>query len=266
MVAGYWVNQDGLLLQYGQQKAYPELGGDYLAYAETRLAEVYVPLASTTWGQTSGVPVSFPGIANTFSSGTTSPFGNSSAGLLSLTLQFPMQTIAFNTSATFNSSNIWVDRVEYEQLVTAVTGSTGTATGLQGIGLVVWNYQTNTAYVQVTPGGATAFLGAGFTNATMANSNKWTFWPVGFSTAMSVFPGTAVTGGTWGGNIPLITNAITAANLVNPSNPTGVPQWAYIGAWATGGTAGASSPYAGTSAAGLGRLRIFYNIYGNIQV
>jgi hypothetical protein len=264
MVAGYWINQDGLLLQYGTEKAYPELGGDYLAYAETRLAEVYISYPSTTWGQTSGVPIQFPGIANTFVASST-PFGQSSAGLLSLTLQFPMQTIAYNTSATLNNTNIWIDRVEYEQLITAITGSSGVATGLLGAGFVVWNYQSNTAYAQVTPGGATALLGAGFSTATLAGSNKWTFWPVGQTTAMTVFPGTAVTGGTWGGQIPLISNAITASYLASPANPTGLPTWAYLAAWATGGSA-ASAAYGGTSAAGLGRLRVFYNIYGNINV
>jgi len=258
MVAGYWVNQDGLLIQYGTAKAYPELGGDYLAYAETRVAEVYVPYASTTWGQTSGVPVQYPGIA-LFSSNST-PYGTSSASIISETLQFPMQVVASPSTATLTQTQIWVDRVEYEQLITAVTGSTGTATGLGSIGLVVWNGASN-LYQQVTPGGATAWLGAGFSTATLTNSNKWTFWPVGYTTAMTVFPGTAVTGGTWGGVMPLISNAITSATLASPANPTGLPTWAYIGAWGAGG----NGQYSGTSAAGLGKLRIFYNVFGNIS-
>ncbi len=47
MVAGTWTNQDGLYLQFGTQKAIPEIGGDYLAYGSNRIYEQYIPLGTT---------------------------------------------------------------------------------------------------------------------------------------------------------------------------------------------------------------------------
>jgi hypothetical protein len=41
-----WVNQDGLPLQYGTQKAVPEAWSDYLAYGQTRVAEGLIDLKS----------------------------------------------------------------------------------------------------------------------------------------------------------------------------------------------------------------------------
>jgi hypothetical protein len=46
MVTGSWLNADGLMLQYGTQKANPEEAGDYLSYGQTRVAEVYIDLGS----------------------------------------------------------------------------------------------------------------------------------------------------------------------------------------------------------------------------
>jgi hypothetical protein len=48
MSFGSWLNNDGLLLQYGTQKAIPDQGGDYLAYGQVRVAEVVIDLTSLT--------------------------------------------------------------------------------------------------------------------------------------------------------------------------------------------------------------------------
>lgn len=48
MVGGSWLNNDGLYLQYGTQKAVPEVAGDYLSYGETRDIELTLTLASLT--------------------------------------------------------------------------------------------------------------------------------------------------------------------------------------------------------------------------
>lgn len=43
---GYWVNNDGLLLQMGTDKAVPEQAGEYKAYGANRVAECRVNLAN----------------------------------------------------------------------------------------------------------------------------------------------------------------------------------------------------------------------------
>lgn len=48
MVAGSWLDPDGKFRQYGTSKAVPEVGGDYLAYGETRCIELTISLASLT--------------------------------------------------------------------------------------------------------------------------------------------------------------------------------------------------------------------------
>jgi hypothetical protein len=48
MVGGSWLNNDGLYIQYGTQKAVPEVGGDYLSYGETRDIEFTVVLSTLT--------------------------------------------------------------------------------------------------------------------------------------------------------------------------------------------------------------------------
>jgi hypothetical protein len=259
MVAGTWTNQDGLYLQFGTQKAIPEVGGDFLAYGETRLMETYISLATTQWsGLVAGAAPQVPALPSSFS-GTTTAIA---AGIQSLTTLFPLQTTAPILTATggnglvLNQKQIWIDRVELECLVSANAG-TGGATGLTGIGLAFLNPLTQ-AFVQVTPNAGTQLMGA-VTNAQMTAGNKWTFWPVAASAAMTAFPTTTPpTGGNWGGNLPLVTNAVTFPQLASPENPTGLPQWGYISAIASGGT------FTGTTAAGLLKLRVFYNIYGNI--
>ncbi len=46
MVAGSWLDSDGKFRQYGTAKAVPEVGGDFLAYGETRCIELTVSLAA----------------------------------------------------------------------------------------------------------------------------------------------------------------------------------------------------------------------------
>lgn len=48
MVAGSWLDPDGRFRQYGTSKAVPEVGGDYLAYGETRCIEVTIDLTTLT--------------------------------------------------------------------------------------------------------------------------------------------------------------------------------------------------------------------------
>ena len=258
MATGFWLNNDGLPLQFGQQKTIPELGGDYCIYGENREFETYISLATTTWGSNSNLQV--PALPSSFS-GTGFPIA---AGIQSMTNLFPLQLTAPVTSASngagliLTNTQLWIDQIEVECLVTANAG-TGGATGLTGIGLVTVTPATSSAaaaFVQVTPNAGVQLLGSTL-NAAMTAGATYTFrsnanntagtggaGPIAYATANTA----TITPGSWLGNVPLVTNAITP-----------LPTNAFVSAIAAGGT------YSGTTAAGLLKLRVKYTIYGNIS-
>jgi hypothetical protein len=276
MVAGSWFNQDGLYIQYGTQKAVPEMGGEYLAYGETRAVETYVCIASTTFGNpVSGANVSVGALPSSFVGNSTAPGAALSAGIQTLNTYLPLQTIAPILTATagqgllLNQEQMWLDRVDWEVLVTANTGNTTTAAGLTGIGLVgVVNQQMTAAtsvtsvpvFVQITPNAGTQLLG-GTSTGTLTAGFKWTYYPAGSAgTAMTVVPtSSAPAGGVWGGNWPLVTNAQTNPTWTSPQNPSGLIPWAYISSLASTGQ------FLGSTASGLAKIRIFWNKYGTIN-
>lgn len=244
MVAGFWYNYDGLPLQYGTQKAIPELGGDYLAYGENRVLEAYISLGTLSLGN--GV-VQVPALPSSFS-GTSTPIA---AGIQSMTTLFPLQPVApvtvANSSGVLNLLNpqLYIDQVDLEVLIAANAGSGG-ATGLTGIGLATTNpgVTTNSSFVQVTPNAGVQLVGA-VTNAQMAAGSHYTWYADGshFGTSASV-----PTAGSWLGNVPLVTNSITP-----------LPTNAWISTTAAGGT------FTGSSGGGLLKLRVRYNYYGTIN-
>jgi len=91
MVAGNWLDPDGLYRQYGTQKAVPETAGDYLSYGSNRVLEVVIDLTTLT----------------------------STAAIQS-------NTTIFGTSA---SSQIIIEKVEV-QVETGSTGGTSFSVGL----------------------------------------------------------------------------------------------------------------------------------------
>jgi hypothetical protein len=239
MVSGTWYNQDGLYLQYGTQKAVPEIGGDYLIYGETREIEQYIPLVPFQL-TTSGQPVAAP--PTTFSGTTTA----AAAGIQSLTTLLPLQLTAPNTGGTtitLSNPQIQLEEVTTETLIGATGGTSIT------VGLVTTSPGTpNSSFVQVTPNGGTAgdqilkaqpiarFTTAGQRTTYTTNSATQGFaWEA---------PAAAVAGnGSWVGiSMPLVTNAITP-----------LPTSAWI-----------STIAAGTFTNGLIKLRVRYTIYGNI--
>lgn len=250
MSAGFWINNDGLAVQYGTQKVIPELGGDFLMYGENREVEAYISIGQTTFGQ--GGPNSFtiPALPGSFT-GTSTPIA---AGIQSMTTLFPLQltppilTASGGNGLLLTTTQLWIDQIDLEVLVTASAGA-GTATALTGIGLVTTNPTSNSgvasAFVQVTPNPGVQLLGAGagaaFTNLT--SGKHWTYYSDG-STFGSATPPTA---GSWLGNVPQVTNTITP-----------LPTNAWISTIANG-------TITGTTAAGLLKLRIRYNIYGSIS-
>jgi hypothetical protein len=234
MVAGTWYNQDGLYLQYGTQKAVPEIGGDYLIYGETREIEQLIPLVpyqNTTAGQLVAAP------PTTFSGTTTA----AAAGIQSLTTLLPLQQTAVNTGGTtitLSNPQIFIEEVTTEGLISAA-GGTSIAVGLvtTSPGTPTSSFvQVNSIGTQLLNGLLTANMAAGFRSTFTQPGTTGLNWATGGATAIAG-------GGTWVGiNMPLCTNAITP-----------LPTSAWISTIATG-----------TFTNGLIKIRVRYTIYGNI--
>ena len=47
-MAQNWLNNDGLFIQYGTDKAIPETAGDFLSYGANRIVEVLIDLTTLT--------------------------------------------------------------------------------------------------------------------------------------------------------------------------------------------------------------------------
>lgn len=238
MVSGNWLNQDGLTLQFGTSKAIPEVGGEYMVYGETREIEQYialVPWQLTTGGQqVPAAPTSFVG--------TTTP---AAAGITSLTTLVPLQTTApvVTTSGgvlTLNATQLFIEAVELETLVGAAGGTS------LSIGLACANNSvTAPAYVQVTPNAGVQLINT-VVLTTIDTAGKRTLWNSAGTTGIQsgvAANNTLAGGGTWLGNVPLVTNAIVP-----------LPPDAYISAIATGAFTN-----------GLLKFRMRYTIYGTIN-
>jgi len=284
MVAGNWLNYDGLYLQYGTQKAVPELAGDYLAYGSTRSLEVLIPLGATVFGSPTG-SVGTTALPSSFQGTIASQSATANTGIVSYTTLFPLQPTTpisiLASSGVYTASvgaasgilniinpTMFIEQIDFITLVPAGAG-TGGATGLTGVGLVINLGQvgsTAPAWAQVTPNTGLQLMGAILTAQMVPSSTvpgRWTFYPglsggvaqasllEGFSTS-----GTAVTtvpgAPQWLGNVPLTT-------LAETSLPGGLPNNAYISAIASGGA------YTGANGGGLMKLRVRYTWYGSIN-
>jgi hypothetical protein len=253
MVAGFWFNQDGLPIQFGVQKAIPEMGGDYQYLGPNRVFEQYISLGALSNGN--GV-VQVPALPSSFS-GTGFPIA---AGIQSMTNIIPLQTTAPVTAAnssgvlTFTAPQVYWSEVQVDCLVSANAG-TGSATGI-AVGLATSENAaqagtSNGAFVQVTPNAGTQIVS--LTNAAMVAGREWKISADGTVTGNASTTG--VTAGNWisnGFQLPAVTNTFSPAN--NQLQNT-----AWLSAIAAGGT------YTGSSGGGLLRLRIFYGVYGPIN-
>ncbi len=283
MVAGNWLNYDGLYLQYGTQKAVPELGGDYMVYGSNRELEVMIPLGATVFGLPTGNVATAP-LPSSFQGTVASQTALANTGIVSYTTLFPLQPtapVAMAASTIYVASagaasgilniqnpQMFIDEISLTTLVPANAG-TGGATGLTGIGLVINLGQvgaTAPSWAQVTPNTGLQLMGA-ILNAQMVPSatvpGKWIFEPglSGGVQQMSLLEGyttsgTAVTtvpgAPQWLGNVPLTT-------LAETSLPGSLPNNAYISAIASGGV------FTGSAGGGLLKLRVKYFWYGSIN-
>lgn len=242
MVAGTWYNQDGLFLQYGTQKPVPELGGDYLVYGETREIEQYIALVPTQWGTGTGNPFVVQGAPTSFSG--TSTF--IAAGIQSPNTFFPLQgTLPTGLSSgtiILDKTQIFLEEVTTETLVGA-TGGTSLTVGLATTSQLPGS--PNATFVQVTPNAGTQILGnTAFPIARITTPGQRTTYTRPGTTGFAWETAALVAGGgDWMGNVPLVTNNITP-----------LPQSAWISTIATG-----------TFTSGLFKIRIRYNLYGNIS-
>lgn len=252
MVAGSWYNNDGLNLQYGTQKAVPEIGGDYLVYGETREIETYIPLVPTSWGL-GNPPVAAPPTSLTFSGTGTA----AQAGIQSLTTMFPMQITAPQTAASsalsLTNPQLFIERIELVTLQT-IAPTTNTMT----VGLVSTNPGNPSTFAQVTPNAGFQLIGTsaatGLTlNAAIATVGSYTLFAEAGVAGGIYGPGTwtATTGngGAWLGNVPLVTNTFTTQQ-----GGQTLPESAWISVLTNG-----------AFTAGLIKMRIRYNVYGNIN-
>jgi hypothetical protein len=238
MVAGFWLNQDGLPLQFGTQKAIEEVGGDYLVYGETREIEQLIPLVPMSIG--SGTTIQVPAPPTSFV-GTGFP---NAAGIQSLTNLMPLQITPVTTVSggvlNFTTTQLFFEHVEVDTIVGA-TGGTSLAVGLA----FVLPGTPSSTFVQLTPNAGTQILKA-FPIARMATSGQKTTYTIPGATTGLAWDasGTAVAGaGDWLGSVPLVTNAVTP-----------LPSKAYISSIATGAFTN-----------GLIKLRVRYTLYGSIS-
>lgn len=230
MVAGTWLNQDGLYLQFGTQKAVPEIAGDFLVYGETREIEHYVGLVPFTFS-TGASSIVVPAAPTSFVGTTTA----AAAGITSLTTLVPTQTTAVQNTLTgsnlvINQPQLFIESCSVTTLVAAAGGTT------LSVGAVVIN-PTTQVFVQATPNAQVQYINL-LPTAQMAVGMTQLFYQPG-STTDSV-PASVAGGGSWIGAVPLLTNVITP-----------LPQNAYISAIAAG-------PYTN----GLVKVRIRYNLFG----
>ena len=239
MVAGFWYNQDGLPIQYGTQKAIPEVGGDYLVYGETREIEQLIPLVPY---QLTAAGLQVPGPAQTTFSGTGS---TAAAGIQSLTTLFPLQATAPVTTTTggvllLSNPQLFIEQVDIETLVTAA-GGTSIAVGL----VTTSPGSPSSSFVQVSPNAGTQIV-KNVVTATMSAGTRATWTSPGATGFLwnNTANATVAGGGDWVGiNMPLVTNAITP-----------LPASAWLSTVATG-----------TFTNGLVKLRIRYTMYGTIS-
>ena len=240
MVAGYWLNNDGLSLQYGTQKAIPEIGGDFLTYGENREVEVYLNLAANTQN---GLPGLLQTTSLSFAAGGTA----AQAGIISGTTIMPLNnngTAIPTTGSTPVYPIIYLEQIEVVTLIPAIASG---ATSIN-LGLVTSQISATAGapatWVQVAPNPGVQLLNA-FVTASMGTvGQKVTLYPTGVIPA-----GTAANQGSWLalGNMPLTTT-------VSQAGTTTLANSAFLSAAAVGGT----------YTSGLLKIRIKYFTYGPI--
>ena len=131
MAAQNWVNKDGLVLQFGTDKAIPEVGGEYKSFGSNRMVEVLIDLSKLV---------------------------TANATVLSLTELFPATSIG-------GVATMYIEKVELSAEVAMSTSSSPTLSiGVvntpltTGSSTVSYNGSVLSALATVPSNGATAFV------------------------------------------------------------------------------------------------------------
>ena len=253
MVAGNWLNNDGLWLQYGAQKAIPELAGDYVMFGPCRELEAWISHGALSIGTPVNQAPTLP-LPSSFQGTVASQTAAANTGIISYTTLMPLQATAPVTAAAGSvlslvNPQLWISQVDLETFVAWSAGG-GAGTGLTGVGLVtalpIAGSQTVAAWAQITPNAGVQLLGAS-TIAKMALGTHYTIYADGSqfgSSTNGAFTAGPVAG-SWMGNVPLTTLAETFL-------PGGLPNNAYISAIVSGGQ------FTQATAGGLTSLRVKY--------
>lgn len=160
MVAGSWMNNDGLYLQYGTQKAVPEVAGDYMSYGANRVVELYLDLTtlSTSSANILSNTTFFPGgnvfiekVEMTVETAATGSTATLKVGLI----QSDRSTVPSNYDHAFVNALAQTSLAAAGDLVVLSAGSTG-AGGLIGSGP-----SSTTAPYYITAEAGTAVFTAG---------------------------------------------------------------------------------------------------------
>lgn len=247
MTTGSWLNYDGLYLQYGTSKAVQEYGGDYVMYGPWRSLEVMISLGASSISNpansnnTVALPSSFQGTV-------ASQSASANTGILSYTTFFPLQATAPVNAATAGgiitiiNPQLMISQIDFECLTDATV--TGSATGINGVGLVVSlpaNGTNPPAWASVTPitNAGRHLLGA-VVNAKMVKGKHYTYYADGTAFGTSSAP----TAGDWMGTV---TNGyqIPQTTLSESFLPGGLPNNAYLNCFTTG------AQYTATTEGGL---------------
>lgn len=147
MVAGSWMNNDGLYVQYGTQKAVPTTMGDYLSYGEWRDIEFTLNLAT-------GSPLA---TAGTYVIGNTTFLGTSifleSVNVSVETAAVGGTSVSIGTQRLDRTTNISTTNIlAATATATLVQGYNNTTTtgGLVGTTITPTQFPDGSAYVTVT--------------------------------------------------------------------------------------------------------------------
>lgn len=165
MSTGSYLNADGLLQQYGTQKANPEQAGDYIFGGGRRYMEVLIDLKSlTTSPQVQSLTTFFPAGYNTLVEGVEVYMDEASAGGTSFSVglgYFSGSTYANVTTRAETSTSSSATTTSYTANLPGVTAISNTAlinalvnasTNTLGDYLAV-NVTTNATYVGAYVGG-----------------------------------------------------------------------------------------------------------------
>jgi len=147
MVGGSWMNNDGLYLQYGTQKAVPTTMGDYLSYGEWRDVEFTLNLATGSPLATAGTYIvgntTFLG-TNIFLESVNVSVETAAAGGTSVSLG----TMRMDRTTSISNTNI-LAAVADGTLVAGYNNTTYTG-GLVGTTITTAQLPDGAAYVTAT--------------------------------------------------------------------------------------------------------------------